>query len=174
MLNTVCLMGRLGADPELKHTQSGVAVTSFRIAVDRTYQPKGKEPGAKTDRAADGSLRCSSDRRTLADWIDIVAWRNTADFVCKYFRKGSMIAVQGSIQTRQYTDRDGNKRTAVEVVADNVFFAAAGGRAENAGRLSKRGEGISAQAAQPSRRAPDASADTDDFEEIVPDRELPF
>ena len=154
LLNSVCLMGRLGADPELKHTQSGVAVTSFRIAVDRTCQPKGQEK--------------------VADWIDIVAWRNTADFVCKYFQKGSMMAVQGSLQTRQYTDRDGNKRVAVEVVADSVFFAAAGGRAENDGRPSKRSEGASTQAAQSSRHAPDVSAGTDDFEEIVPDRELPF
>lgn len=102
MLNVVCLMGRLAADPELRHTQSQIPVTSFRIAVDRTFQSKGQEK--------------------QTDWIDIVAWRNTAEFVTRYFHKGSMIAVQGSIQTRSYTDKDGNKRTAFEVVADNVFF----------------------------------------------------
>lgn len=113
MLNSVCLMGRLAADPELKTTQNGVSVTSFRIAVDRTFQSKGQEK--------------------QTDWIDIVAWRNTAEFVTRYFRKGSMIAVQGSIQTRSYTDRDGGKRTAFEVVADNVFFGAPAASTPTAG-----------------------------------------
>ena len=103
MLNSVCLMGRLTADPELKSTQSGVSVCSFRIAVDRTYQPKGQEK--------------------QTDFINIVTWRGTAEFVSRYFRKGQLVAVQGSIQTGQYTDRDGNKRTTFDVVADNVFFA---------------------------------------------------
>lgn len=102
MLNCSILMGRLVADPELKTTTNGVSVSSFRIAVDRAYQKQGEE--------------------RQADFIDIVAWRQTADFVCRYFKKGSMIAVQGSIQTRQYEDKQGNKRTAVEVVADNVSF----------------------------------------------------
>ena len=103
MLNSVCLMGRLVADPELRQTPSGVSVCSFRIAVDRTYQPKGQEK--------------------QTDFINIVTWRSTAEFVSRYFRKGQLVAVQGSIQTSQYTDRDGNKRTAFDVVADNVFFA---------------------------------------------------
>lgn len=103
MLNAVCLMGRLTRDPELKTTGSGVSVTSFTLAVDRAYVKQGE------------------DRQ--ADFIDVVAWRGTADFVCKYFRKGQLIAVQGSIQTRIYTDKDGNKRKAVEVVAGNVHFA---------------------------------------------------
>lgn len=103
MLNAVCLMGRLTRDPELKTTGSGVSVTSFTLAVDRAYVKQGE------------------DRQ--ADFIDVVAWRGTADFVCKYFRKGQLIAVQGSIQTRTYTDKDGNKRKAVEVVAGNVHFA---------------------------------------------------
>ncbi|MBQ5825143.1 MAG: single-stranded DNA-binding protein [Clostridia bacterium] len=102
MLNCAILIGRLVADPELKTTTNGVSVTSFRIAVDRTYQKQGEE--------------------RQADFIDIAAWRQTADFVCRYFKKGSMIAVQGSIQTRNYEDKQGNKRTAVEVVADNVSF----------------------------------------------------
>lgn len=103
MLNSVCLMGRLGADPELRNTPSGIPVTTFRLAVDRTYQAKGQEK--------------------QADWVDIVAWRQTAEFVTRYFRKGSLMAVQGYLQTRRYADREGNNRTAVEVVAEHVFFA---------------------------------------------------
>lgn len=103
MLNTAVLMGRLVSDPELRHTSNDAAVTSFTIAVDRSYVKAGAE--------------------RQADFIDIVAWRNTAEFVCRYFRKGRMIAVQGSIQTRSYTDGQGNKRKAVEVVADQVHFA---------------------------------------------------
>ena len=98
MLNVAVVMGRLVADPELRHTPSDVAVTSFTLAVDRSYVKSGTE------------------RQT--DFIDIVAWRGTADFVCKYFRKGQMMAVHGSIQTRTYTDKDGNKRKAFEIVAD--------------------------------------------------------
>lgn len=105
MLNCAAIMGRLTADPELKTTNSGLSVTSFSVAVDRPYQ-KGKEK--------------------KVDFINVVAWRQTAEFVSKYFSKGSMIAVQGSIQTRKYTDRNGNNRTAFEVVADNVSFC--GGR----------------------------------------------
>ena len=101
-LNVVVLIGRLTATPELRNTQSGVSVTNFSIAVDRSYQPKGEE---KT-----------------TDFINIVAWRNTAEFICKYFQKGSMIAVQGEIQTRTYTDNDGNNRYVTEVVANNVSF----------------------------------------------------
>ena len=103
MLNSVCLMGRLTADPELKSTQSGVSVCSFRIAVDRTYQPKGQEK--------------------QTDFINIVTWRGTAEFVSRYFRKGQLVAVAGSIQTRVWKDEQGNKRKAVEVVADEVHFA---------------------------------------------------
>lgn len=102
MLNNAVIMGRLVADPELRTTESGVSVTSFTVAVDRRFANK--------------------DEEKQADFIDVVAWRQTADFVCKYFRKGSMIAVQGSIQTRTYEDKDGNKRKAVEIVADNVSF----------------------------------------------------
>lgn len=102
MLNVTVLIGRLVADPELRHTASDVAVTSFTIAVDRSYVKSGTE------------------RQT--DFIDIVAWRNTAEFVCRNFHKGKMIAVHGSIQTRTYTDKDGNKRKAVEVLADEVNF----------------------------------------------------
>ena len=95
MLNVAAIVGRLAADPELRHTASGVAVTSFTLAVSRNYSRQGEE------------------RQT--DWIDVVAWRNTAEFVCKYFTKGRLMAVSGSIQTRSYEDRNGNKRKAVEI-----------------------------------------------------------
>ena len=101
MLNTAIIMGRLTADPELRTTQTGLSVTSFTVAVDRNYK--------------------SGDERQT-DFINVVAWRGTADFVSRYFKKGQMIAVQGSIQTRSYEDKNGNKRTAVEIVADNVSF----------------------------------------------------
>lgn len=151
MLNVVCLMGRLAADPELRHTQSQIPVTSFRIAVDRTFQSKGQEK--------------------QTDWIDIVAWRNTAEFVTRYFRKGSMIAVQGSIQTRSYTDRDGNKRTAFEVVADNVFFGESKRSSDGAPAAGR----YDSQIPQFSESAPAFStAGSGDFEEIIGDDELPF
>lgn len=139
MLNSVCLMGRLTADPELKSTQSGVSVCSFRIAVDRTYTPKGQEK--------------------QTDFINIVTWRSTAEFVSRYFRKGQLVAVQGSIQTGQYTDRDGNKRTTFDVVADNVFFAEK--KAESG--ETKQGAGYD--------HSPDIQGD---FEEIISPDELPF
>ena len=103
MLNVAVIMGRMVNDPEMRHTPNDVAVTSFTLAVDRSYVKSGTE------------------RQT--DFIDIVAWRGTADFVCRYFRKGQMMAVHGSIQTRSYTDKDGNKRKAFEIVADEVNFA---------------------------------------------------
>ena len=102
MLNNVVLMGRITADPELKYTAGNTAVCSFSIAVERSYKPAGGE------------------RET--DFITIVTWRNSAEFVTKYFKKGDMIAVTGEIQTRKYTDRDNNKRTAFEVVAHEINF----------------------------------------------------
>ena len=102
MLNVAVLQGRLVADPELRHTQSSTAVCSFRVAVDRNFA------GASSQRQA--------------DFIDIVAWRSTAEFVCKYFTKGQLIALSGRIQSRSYEDKTGSKRTAVEVVAEQVSF----------------------------------------------------
>ena len=102
MLNVVAIMGRLVADPELRTTQSGPNVCSFRIACDRNFARQGEQ--------------------RQADFIDIVAWRQTAEFVCKYFQKGSMIAVEGSLQMTSYQDKNGNNRTKVEVVASNVSF----------------------------------------------------
>lgn len=102
MINNVVIMGRLTKDPELKTTQSGLSVVSFTVAVDRN---------------------CQKDGERRADFLNVVAWRQTAEFVEKYFAKGSMIAIQGSIQTRKYEDKSGNKRTSVEIVADNVWQA---------------------------------------------------
>ncbi len=105
MLNVVAIMGRLVADPELRTTQQGTNVCTFRIACERSYTPKGQQ--------------------RQADFVDIVAWGKTAEFICKFFQKGSMIAIDGSIQTRHYQGKDGSNRTAVEVVANNISFAGA-------------------------------------------------
>lgn len=102
MINRVILMGRLVADPELKTTNTGISVTSFRIAVDRSYVKAGAE--------------------RQADFFDVVAWRSTAEFVCRNSSKGSLIAVDGRLQSRQYQTKDGQNRTAIEVVADNISF----------------------------------------------------
>ena len=103
MLNHIVIMGRLARDPELRRTGSGIAVTSFTLAVDRDFAPK------------DGG-----ERET--DWIDCVAWRQTGEFVSKYFTKGRMAVVSGRLQIRNWTDKDGNKRSSAEVVAENVYF----------------------------------------------------
>jgi len=102
-MNNITLMGRLTRDPELRHTQNGTPVASFSLAVDRRFTPK------------DGS-----EKQT--DFIDIVAWQNTAEFVSKYFVKGQMAAVTGRLQIRDWTDKEGNKRRSAEVVADGIYF----------------------------------------------------
>ena len=102
MLNKIILMGRLTRDPELRRTQSGTAVTSFSLAVDRDFKSQ------------------SGEKET--DFIDVVAWRSTAEFVSKYFTKGRMAVVEGRLQIRDWTDRDGGKRRSAEVIADNVYF----------------------------------------------------
>ena len=102
MLNKVILMGRMVSDPELKTTTSNLSVASFSVAVERNYVKQG------------------SERET--DFINVVAWRQTAEFVCKYFSKGQWIALDGTLQTRSYKDRDGNNRYITEVVTDNVYF----------------------------------------------------
>lgn len=102
MLNHIVLMGRLTADPELKRTPNNVAVTTFTLAVERDFK--------------------TQDGTKETDFFSIVAWRNTAEFVSKYFSKGRMAAVEGRLQTRKYQDKDGNNRTVTEVVADNVYF----------------------------------------------------
>jgi single-strand DNA-binding protein len=139
MLNVAVLMGRLCADPELRQTPNGVSVTTFTLAVDRPYAKSGQE------------------RQT--DFIDIVSWRNTAEFVCKYFKKGQLAAVQGSIQIRSYTDKEGNKRKAFEVVADHVHFAGSKEESSNNNTYPARGS---------------ADVEADDFEEMPDDGDLPF
>ena len=114
MLNKIILMGRLTRDPELRHTQSGVAVASFSLAVDRDF--KDRSTGEKS-----------------TDFIDVVAWRQTGEFVSKYFTKGRMAVVEGRLQMRDWTDRDGNKRRSAEVVADNVYFGDSRREGDNGG-----------------------------------------
>ena len=103
MLNRIILMGRLTRDPELRHTQTGTVVASFSLAVDRDF--RNRDSGEKG-----------------VDFIDVVAWRNTAEFVSKYFTKGRMAVVEGRLQIRDWTDREGGKRRSAEVVADNIYF----------------------------------------------------
>ena len=154
MLNVVALMGRLVADPELRHTPSGVATCTFRIAVDRNFVRQGEE--------------------RKADFIDIVAWRQSAEFVCRYFRKGNLIAVNGSLRTRNYEDKNGNKRTAYEVVADNIHFA----ESKNSSQASGSGYAAPAPADAPRAAAPApvsyAVGNADDFAVIDDNEDLPF
>ena len=140
MFNLVVLTGRLTADPELKTTSNGTSVVSVSIAVARRY-------------------RAGEERQT--DFINIVAWRSSAEFISKYFKKGSLIGIEGSIQTRRYTDKNGNNRTAFEVVANNVQFVE-----------SKR-DGAPAASGEP---ASFSNADVNDFADLgsASDDDLPF
>ncbi len=138
MINTVVLMGRLTFDPELRTTPSGVSVVRFQVAVDRSYQKAGEE--------------------RKADFIDVTAWRQTADFVSRYFHKGSMIAIEGSLQTDNYTDKDGNKRKSIQVVANNVSFC--GSKSESGNFGAQRQESAPAVSYQ--------SADAGSFS-VLPD-----
>lgn len=161
MLNKAILMGRLVADPELRQTQNGISVTSFAIAIDRSY---------------------SKDREKQTDFIDIVAWRQTAEFVCKYFSKGKMIIVDGAIQTRLYEDKHGNKRKAVEVVADNVQFGESKKSADSAPSTNTPAQTATQapQSASQSSNSATSSAqyatpDVGDFSEMDGDSDdLPF
>ncbi len=134
MFNKAILVGRLTAEPELRQTPNGVAVCTFTLAVDR---------------------RMSKDKK--ADFISCVAWRNTAEFLSKFVHKGDPIGIEGSIQTRSYEDKQGNKRTAVEVVADNAFF------------VGSKGQGGSHEYAPQV-----AQGGGNDFEEVETDQDLPF
>lgn len=154
-MNSVNLMGRLVSDPELKTTNSGISVTSFRIAVDRGYVKAGEE--------------------RKADFIDIVAWRNTAEFVCRYFGKGDMIALSGRLQTRTYQAKDGTNRSVIEVLADNVFFT--GERHSSSPVQAPVAQAPVAQApvAQaPVAQAPAAQAPATFEEPLLLDDDLPF
>lgn len=148
MLNSVILMGRLTADPELRTTTTGRNVCSFAIAVDRSYSKAGEE------------------RQT--DFINIVAWENTANFVSRYFSKGSMIAIRGELQSRRYEDKTGAKRTAYEVIAREVSFC--GSKAET----GTTGGSYAPAAAAPAQAPAYQTAVPGDFEEITDDEDLPF
>ena len=140
MLNKIFIMGRLGRDPEVRYTQAGKPVASFSLAVDRDYtdQATGKRP---------------------CDWVDVVAWDARARFVQQYFRKGRVAVVEGRLQVRDYTGRDGTKRRAVEVVADSVYFGDS--------KPAQPSEGNADESALPASR-------TRDFVELDDDGELPF
>ena len=144
MFNLVVLTGRLTANPELKTTSNGVSVCSFSIAVDRRYKQ-------------------GEDKQT--DFINIVAWRGAAEFISKHFSKGSMIGVEGSIQTRKYQDKDGNNRTVYEVVANNVQFVE-----------SKRSEGNGEYSLPAPENDPLAQlqSNLEGFQEVQDDDDLPF
>ena len=151
-LNKVILCGRLTADPELKQTTSGIAVVSFTLAVNRRYQA----------RSADGA----QTQQQQADFISVVAWRQTAEFISRYFRKGSALCITGSIQTRTWQDQQGQKRYATEVVADEAMFVD-----------SKNESGVGGQFASDTYNAPSYSsspASAPKFEELKTDDDLPF
>ena len=146
MLNCIVIMGRLVADPEPRTTSGGVSVTSFRVAVDRNYAKQGEEK--------------------QTDFIPCVAWRQTADFVNKYFSKGSMICVQGSLQSRNYEDKQGNKRIAYEVICDRVNFC--GSKAETGAG------GARYDANQSAAQMSYSNSTAEDFSQVVDDEDLPF
>ena len=157
MLNVVAIMGRLARDPELRQTTTGKNVASFRIACDRG--------------------RRDANGQSQADWIDVVAWDRQAEFVCKYFQKGSLIVVDGRLQSRSYQDKTGANRTAVEVVANNINFA--GPKSSNPTPMGDNG--YAAPMAAPARPAaqqvpaPSYSAGSnDDFALIEDEGDLPF
>ncbi len=142
MLNCAVIMGRLTADPELRQTPSGVSVTRFTVAVDRGY------------------VRAGEERK--ADFINVVAWRQTAEFVTRYFSKGSMIAVQGSIQTGSY-EKDGIKRSTFEIIADNVSFCGSKNESSNGAPRTMETTATSF-----------SNGSVDDFATVVDDDDLPF
>lgn len=161
MLNKIIIMGRLTRDPELRRTGSGTAVTSFSLAVDRDFKSQ------------------SGEKET--DFIDVVAWRSTAEFVSKYFTKGRMAVVEGRLQLRDWTDRDGNKRRTAEVIADNVYFgdskrdAEAGGYAAPSGGFGAPAGGYAPPPAAPSGGYSAPMGGGDQFAELSDDDgELPF
>ena len=156
MLNKVILMGRITSDLELKTTSSGISVTSFTIAVERGYVKQGEE------------------RKT--DFINCVAWRNQAEFICKYFAKGSLVAVEGEIQTRQYQAKDGSNRHATEVVVSGVSFTGERREQNNSGYNSyaPANNQPAYQQAPVQEQQTNYSNGTSDFEEMSLNDDLPF
>lgn len=152
MLNVVAIMGRLVADPELRTTPSGVSVCTVRIACDRNFVQQGQE--------------------RQADFLDVVAWRGTAEFISKYFSKGSMVAVHGHLQTSNYKDKNGNSRTAVEIVADDLSFAGPSKRPAGQHPVDDGGEAPPRDYREPAPAYSQGSAD--DFAVIDDSDDLPF
>ena len=161
MLNHIVIMGRLARDPELRHTQSGTPVATFRLAVDRDFKDKN-----------------TGERAT--DWIDVVAWRGTGEFVSRYFAKGRMAVVEGRLQIRDWTDKEGNKRRSAEVIADNVYFGDSRRDGDGSGYSPSYGGGQSSYSAPAPRSDPFGGygappADGDQFAELsTDDGNLPF
>ncbi|MBE6586795.1 MAG: single-stranded DNA-binding protein [Ruminococcaceae bacterium] len=153
--NKVIIGGRITADPELKNTPSGISVTSFTIAVNRNYKSKNGED-------------------TPADFINVTAWRQTAEFITRYFRKASSICIVGTLQTRSWTDNNGGKRYATEVVADEAYFVDAKSESPFAQRETHSQPYIPESYASPAYATPAASTDLPKFEEIGDDEDLPF
>ena len=152
MLNVVAIMGRLVADPELRTTPAGVNVCQFRIACDRNFARQGEQ--------------------RQADFVDIVAWRAQADFVCKYFSKGSLIAINGRIQTRNYQDKNDNNRTAFAVVAENINFG--GSKGTGSAKVADGGEAAPRSDAWSKADPPANYGGVDDFAVIDDNDDLPF
>lgn len=151
MLNKIFIMGRLTRDPELRRTQNGTAVAGFALAVDRDYKN------------ADGTKE--------TDFIEVVAWRSSAEFVSKYFANGRMAVVEGRLQIRDWQDKDGNKRRNAEVVADNVYF----GDSKKEGDSSGGSYGGSSGGYKAAGKSVDVEPDTEDFVEVEDDDgDLPF
>lgn len=149
-LNHIVIMGRLGRDPELRHTQSGTPVATFTLAVDRDFKDKN-----------------TGERQT--DWIDVVAWRGTGEFVSRYFTRGRMAVVEGRLQMRDWTDKEGNKRTVSEVVAEHIYFADS--KRDGEGQRSCNGGCGGQQGGCYGRPAADYGAPSgiDPFEELADD-----
>lgn len=155
MLNVVAIMGRLVADPQLRQTTTGKNVASFRVACDRG--------------------RKDANGQSQADFLDVVAWDRSAEFVCRYFQKGSLIVVDGRLQTRTYQDKNGNNRTAVEIVANNINFA--GPKSSNSVGAGQPAPAPMADYSRPAAQpaAPSYSAGSnDDFAVIEDEGDLPF
>ena len=154
MLNAVAIMGRLVADPELRTTPAGANVCQFRIACDRDFAKQGEQ--------------------RQADFIDIVAWRSQADFVSRYFQKGSLIAIKGRVQTNSYKDKNGNNRTAFAIVAENINFAGSKGSGGRSAPADEGGEVAPRSDAWPKADPPANYGGVDDFSVIDDSDDLPF
>ena len=157
-LNKVVLCGRLTADPELKQTQSGISVVSFTLAVNRRYVKQSDDQ--------------SQQQQQLTDFINVVAWRNTAEFISRYFHKGSCLCVTGSIQTRKWTDQQGQNRYSTEVVVDEAMFVDSKGENGASSAPAYNGSGAADSYSAPSFSTPQAAAPK--FEEMSNDDDLPF